>query len=186
MPAGEGRQPAPDHATAPDGGPKPAGRKPIRVVLCLPLRTAPDGERVLLGLKKRGFGKGRIVAPGGKIEPGEGPAQAAARELAEETALEVDPGDLVHAGNVHFVFPARPASDMACAVFLAPTATGAERETDELAPRWYPVEALPLGRMWEDSALWLPALLSGERFTARVTLAADNLAVAHYEARAKA
>jgi 8-oxo-dGTP pyrophosphatase MutT (NUDIX family) len=33
--------------------------------------------------------------PGGKIDPGEEPEQAAVRELAEETGLVVDPSDLV-------------------------------------------------------------------------------------------
>lgn len=177
--------PAPGRPGQPADSEGTPGRSgPVRVVLCLPLRMGPEGGQVLLGLKKRGFGSGRIVAPGGKIEPGESPAQAAARELAEETGLEVPPGDLIHAGHVDFVFPARPASDMACAVFLAPTATGSARESEELAPRWYPVGALPLENMWADSALWLPALLSGERFTARVTLAADNLAVAQYGTQA--
>ncbi|MCA1942266.1 MAG: NUDIX domain-containing protein, partial [Yonghaparkia sp.] len=41
----------------------------------------PDGPRseVLLGRKRTGLGTDRIVGPGGKLEPGESPAQAAAR-----------------------------------------------------------------------------------------------------------
>src|SRR5690606_39061541 len=42
------------------------------------------GHQILLIRKKRGLGAGKINAPGGRIEPGETPEQAARRELLEE------------------------------------------------------------------------------------------------------
>jgi hypothetical protein len=40
-----------------------------------------EGNKLLLGFKKRGFGAGLYNGFGGKVEPGETPAQAARREL---------------------------------------------------------------------------------------------------------
>ena len=50
------------------------------------------------------------LTPGGGLDPGETPAQGAARELFEETGLRVDPADLgapVHERVAEFVFDGR-------------------------------------------------------------------------------
>ena len=52
------------------------------------MRGEPPQE-VLLGRKKRGFGEGKIVGLGGKVEPGETLAQAAVREVLEESGIVV-------------------------------------------------------------------------------------------------
>ena len=150
---------------------------PTRVVLCLPIRRGSEGAQVLLGLKRRGFGAGRIVAPGGKIEPGENPRDAAVRELFEETSLVAETASLSPAARVYFRFPRNRAADMDCTVFLTTVFSGPAVPSAELVPAWYPVGDLPLAGMWDDSALWLGRILAGERFDALVRLAADNAAV---------
>ena len=45
-----------------------------------------DGQ-ILLIHKKRGFGKGKINGPGGKIESGETPRECAIRETQEELCI---------------------------------------------------------------------------------------------------
>lgn len=53
-------------------------------------------DRALL-LVRRGHApsRGRWSLPGGRVEPGETPQHALAREIAEETGLTVDVGELV-------------------------------------------------------------------------------------------
>ncbi len=53
------------------------------------------GDRVLLVQRGRDPGRGLWAFSGGRIEPGETPATAAARELFEETGIVVSPEDLV-------------------------------------------------------------------------------------------
>lgn len=39
---------------------------------------------------------------------------------------------------------------------------GEPTASDELAPRWFDIDALPFDQMWEDARLWLPRALSGQ------------------------
>jgi 8-oxo-dGTP diphosphatase len=142
---------------------------------CILTRTTAEGTvEVLLGLKKRGtIGKGKIVGPGGHVEAGETDLEACVRELEEETGLVVDPAELRDAGTVVFRFPTRPEWDMSVAVFTGERFTGELVETDELAPAWYPVAALPFDRMWDDAKYWLPRVLAGTVVRAEIALAED-------------
>ncbi|MEI8233285.1 MAG: 8-oxo-dGTP diphosphatase [Verrucomicrobiota bacterium] len=130
-----------------------------RAVLCFIFRP---GE-VLLILKKRGLGGGKINAPGGKIEPGETPRQAAIRETREEVGLT--PHAPRPVGELFFQFT--DGYSLHCIVFRAEGCVGELCETDEAAPRWTPLEAIPYAAMWADDALWMPHLVAGRAFRGR-------------------
>lgn len=153
------------------------------VTLCFLLRDTSGrhgsaGEEVLLGLKKTGVGAGKVVGIGGHVEPGESIVAAICREVAEETSIAIQALDLVPAGTVEFVFPAKPAWDMFTTVFLCRTFDGVPQESSEIAPQWYPVGELPHAQMWADAIHWLPAFLAGEHGHWRVVLNDDNETVA--------
>jgi 8-oxo-dGTP diphosphatase len=150
--------------------------------LCLITRSAdsvsgPVSE-VLLGYKKTGFGAGRWVGVGGHIEDGEKPADAAAREVAEETSLIVPPDSLALMARLTFVFPARPSWDQNAEVFVTDQFSGEPAESDELIPRWFQVTELPFDGMWDDARYWVPVVLGGERVTVTFTFADDCATVA--------
>jgi 8-oxo-dGTP diphosphatase len=149
-----------------------------QVTLCFLLRDGADGEDVLLGTKKTGFGRGKVVGVGGHVEMGETASEAVCREVMEEINVVVHAEHLIPAGTVDFVFPARPDWNMATTVFLTRTWEGEPSESEEIAPAWFPVERLPVERMWADAEHWLPAMISGQRIAVRVDLATDNENVA--------
>ncbi len=152
------------------------------VTLCFLLRDVDGRQDVLLGLKKTGFGTGKVVGIGGHLEPGESAAQAICREVAEEVYVHVAESSLLDAGTVDFVFPAKPQWNMHTTVFLSRRWEGQPTESSEIAPQWHPVNTLPHELMWADSLRWLPRMLAGERLAVRVVLNADNETVAQYSA----
>lgn len=147
--------------------------------LCLLTRIAAGESQVLLGHKKTGLGTGKIVGLGGHVERGESPAQAAAREVTEESGIVVAPDDLLQAAHLTFIFPVRPRWDMEVAVFTGADWAGVATETAEITPEWFPFTKLPLGRMWDDARDWLPNVLAGDRVRAVFTYAADCETVTH-------
>ena len=152
-----------------------------RTCLCLIRRRSADGPEVLLGLKKAGFGAGKWVGLGGHIEPGEKPVAAAVREVAEESGLLVPADSLQHCASIEFRFPSRPSWDQTAEVFLTSVFQGEASESDEIAPRWFAEDALPLDLMWDDARYWVPRVLAGDHVDVVITFADDCATVARIE-----
>ncbi|NKX51153.1 NUDIX domain-containing protein [Arthrobacter deserti] len=146
----------------------------IAVALCFLLRGEGAGLSVLLGRKKAGFGAGKVVGVGGKLEPGESSMEAACREVLEETGVVVRTEQLAAAGRILFDFPANPAWNMDAELFVARQWEGEPGESEEIAPAWYRVDALPLADMWHDAGNWLPQALTGGDPQLRIVLNHDN------------
>jgi 8-oxo-dGTP diphosphatase len=143
--------------------------------LCLPIDQAR--RRVLLGHKQRGFGQGKLVGIGGKVEPGEALPAAAARELREEAGLAVDPAQMEEAAHLTFYFPGYPDWDHRMHVFVAHTWLGEPVSSEEIIPEWQPLDALPYDRMWDDGRLWLPQVLAGQHLIATFVYGEDRQTV---------
>ena len=127
-----------------------------------------------MGFKKTGFGAGKYTGFGGKVEAGETVAQAAVREMQEETGVTVAVDELEKVGELAFVFPSRPVWSQEVHVFLAYSWRGEAVEGREMRPVWFPVARLPYIEMWDDGATWMPRVLAGDRIQATFTFRADN------------
>ncbi len=79
--------------------------------------VTPEGQVVLIRQWRHGTGETTLEIPGGLIDPGESPQQAAARELREETGYAAE--RLVPLGSVR---PNPALFDNTCYTFLAPDA----------------------------------------------------------------
>lgn len=135
-----------------------------------------EPSRVLLGMKKRGFGMGKWNGFGGKIEPGETMLEAAARELFEESgvrALEIKP-----AGFIHFDLGGRDFT-MEVNLFRIMRHEGKPEETEEMKPQWFHYDDIPYDKMWADDKFWLPDFLKGKDIKGSFKLDAENRIIHH-------
>ena len=129
-----------------------------------------DGE-VLLIRKRRGLGAGKINGPGGRLEPGETPVEAAVREVQEE--IGVVPVDPAEHGELRFQFV--DGYSIHVWVFRAAACRGRPVATEEAIPLWTPIDEIPYDEMWADDRLWLPLLLAGKRFDGRFLFDGDAM-----------
>ncbi|KZT28065.1 hypothetical protein NEOLEDRAFT_1087660 [Neolentinus lepideus HHB14362 ss-1] len=139
-----------------------------------------DNKRILLGLKKRGFGKDKYNGFGGKVEDGETSAEAAVRELQEEAGITAA---LEYSGTMLFF---SEGSDFAYHIdyYSAAAYQGTVTETEEMRPEWFAlpdVDAtepstlpqIPFHQMWEDDHIWFPLLIAKRIFNGRVDFRLD-------------
>ena len=145
--------------------------------ILFPVVRGPDGRvaRVLLAMKKRGFGAGWYNGAGGKLEAGESYEDAAVRETSEEIGIR--PRGLVQLMEVRFVFPHRPDWDQLTRVYLCDAWDGDPVESDEMKPEWFDVADVPYAKMWPSDDQWVPRVLAGEKLVGEIEFAPDNSAV---------
>lgn len=117
--------------------------------------------RILLGMKKKGFGAGRWNGFGGKVEPGEKIEDAAKREILEEAAIEIE--EVILAGVVEFEFQGNP-EILEVHIFKAENFSGIPKETEEMKPQWFNEKEIPLEQMWPDDRFWMPLFLAEKKF----------------------
>ncbi|MCL9815442.1 8-oxo-dGTP diphosphatase [Natronocalculus amylovorans] len=117
-------------------------------------------DRALLIEKQRGIGEGKIIGPGGKVEPGESPTECVIRETQEEIAAT--PTGVEKAGEFTFIHGDEAAFFIH--VFRATGLSGTPAQTDEAIPHWFDTDSLPYDRMWADDRYWFPYLLNDTPF----------------------
>ncbi len=119
--------------------------KQIRVAAAVICDSMEAKKKILATARGYGEFKGQWEFPGGKIEAGETPKQALAREIMEELAVEIEIGD--HIYTVEYDYPNFHLT-MEC--FWAQIKSGKPVLKEAEAARWLAKENL-------SSVPWLPA-----------------------------
>jgi len=125
-----------------------------------------DDDKILLAMKKRGFGVDRYNGFGGRVETGETIEECAKREIFEEGGIVVE--DLEKRGVVDFEFDGKTGEVLEVNFFRILKYTGLPRETDEMRPEWFKVDSLPYEKMFPADRVIFPYLLGGQKFSGRV------------------
>lgn len=131
-----------------------------KVTLCLII----DNGKILLAMKKRGFGAGLWNGYGGKQVPGESIEETARRETKEEIGIDVI--DMQRVGTLNFFFDDAPKDqnwNQQVAVFIIKNWKGDPVESEEMKPRWFDLDKIPYTSMWEDDKHWLPEVIKGKK-----------------------
>lgn len=148
--------------------------------LCLPIK---DGK-ILLGVKKKGFGIGKLNGFGGKQEEGEHIDDTAIRELREEIGLTTTKENIRKMAEVDFFFPHAAKEknwNQTVHIYLVDGWEGYPQESDEMSFEWHDVNKIPFERMWKDDPHWMPLILEGKRLKATFHFAEDNNSIERKE-----
>ena len=127
-----------------------------------------DGDTITdicLAMKKRGFGKGRYNGAGGKVEADETIEEGVRREVMEELGVTVR--EIFPCAELTFTFPHNKDWDQIVHVFFCASWKGEPTESEEMAPSWCKVDAIPYETMWPDDIFWLPEVLKGNKVQGR-------------------
>ncbi|XP_077980099.1 oxidized purine nucleoside triphosphate hydrolase-like [Glandiceps talaboti] len=118
-------------------------------------------NKVLLGLKKRGFGVGNWNGFGGKVQAGETIEDAAKRELEEESSLTVDHLEKIGVVDQEFV---NDSTVLEMHIYKTDSYHGDPTESEEMKPQWFEIDSIPYDKMWADDKYWIPYMLKGDYF----------------------
>jgi len=135
-----------------------------------------EGDKLLLGMKKRGFGEGWYNGFGGKLEEGESLEEAAFREMKEESGVIAR--NLNKVGILKFDF-IDEREHLEVHVFHVTDYEGEPVESEEMKPEWFHVDEIPFNKMWPDDIHWLPLFLEGNLFEGVFSFDKDHKMLSH-------
>lgn len=146
-----------------------------KTILTLTLITQED--KILLGLKKRGFGMGKLNGFGGKVEAEESIEEAAIREVFEESSLSLNKLEKIAVINFNWQDKDQ---NMEVHVFHSSDFSGQASESEEMKPSWYDIKNIPYKKMWDDDKYWFPYFLKKEKFIADFLFDKHDKVIKHF------
>lgn len=138
-------------------------------------------DKILLGMKKRGFGKGKYNGFGGKIGNDETIEDAVVREVFEEIGIKTSKDHLENVGKINYTFPKKSEWNQVVHIFFVKAWEGEPKESEEMTAEWFDFKEIPFEKMWENDRQWLPLILKGKKIDGSVTHADDNSSTKNVE-----
>jgi 8-oxo-dGTP pyrophosphatase MutT (NUDIX family) len=129
-------------------------------------------KKILLGMKKRGFGEGKWNGFGGKPQGSENIKETAIRETQEECGIIVEKIEKV--GILDFEFSLKADWNQQVHFFLAKDFKGEIIESEEMKPAWFELNTIPYELMWPDDKFWLPMIIEGKKFKGKFIFGKNN------------
>lgn len=117
--------------------------------------------KVLLGMKKVRFGKGKYNGFGGGLKENESLEECVIRETFEESGVKII--NPIRIGEILFQFENNE-PDHLVHFFKAMKFYGTLKESEEMRPEWFNIDEIPYNQMWDDDKYWLPLLIKGKKF----------------------
>lgn len=143
------------------------------VTLCYLINR--ESSKVILALKKRGFGVGKLNGVGGKLKEGESIEEAMLRETKEEINVELTSYRKVATINFYFGgTKPNPDFNQRVHVYIGDEWNGTPSESEEMKPEWFDTDSIPLDMMWDDDKYWLPYVLKGKTVDASFLFGDSN------------
>ncbi len=144
-----------------------------------------DGK-VLLAMKKDGFGKGKWNGYGGKLKEGETILAGALREIEEESGMHIKESDLDERGSIDFYFTDKAEWNQRVHIFRVMHAHEEPKDTEEMInPQWFLFSEIPYTEMWAGDDIWIPYLLRGEKFTGEFHFSEEGKTLVKFDLQAK-
>lgn len=130
-------------------------------------------DKLLLGMKKRGFGAGLWNGFGGKLHDGEKIEEALVREFQEEAGIT--PTHFEKQGIISFFNENETDNkEVEVHIYRIDKYKGKPSETEEMRPKWFSLNQLPFESMWPDDSFWMPLFLKGKKFTGNFVFDKEN------------
>lgn len=122
-------------------------------------------NKILLGMKKRGFGEGKYTGVGGKLKENETPEIAMIRETQEE--INVTPTKYEKVGLIELdEYYKGKKENVVFNLYMIYEWDGEPSESDEIKLEWFDINEIPFSKMFTDDKYWLPLVLEGKKLKA--------------------
>ncbi len=132
-----------------------------------------DGK-ILLGMKKRKFWKWKWNGPWWKQDPWETIEECMIRETKEEFGIDVKKENLKKVWEFSWRNKANEEQNHYVNIYLISDFVGIPSESEEMLPKWFDLDNLPVDDMWKEDILWLPRIFSGEYIEYEIIYGTDG------------